>query len=154
MVKCVVECVVGCVTECMVERVVKCVFECMVGCMIECVVECMVKCVIKCMFECMVECMIKCMIGCMVECVVECMVKCVIQFEKVAFMNRSQQAPELLSKKGLTFLTPLLLRLRSTLSISYRWHGRSRLVTRGMCSSSPRLRILGCSKAEMANVRS
>ena len=134
MAECVVECVFGCVTECMVECVVKCVFECMVECMTECVVECTVKCVIKCM--------------------VECVVNGRFQLEKVAFMNRSQQAPELLSKKGLTFLTPLLLRLRSTLSISYRWHGRSRLVTRGMCSSSPRLRILGCSKAEMANVRS
>ena len=79
VVECVVECVVGCVTECMVECVVKCVFECMVGCMIECVVECMVKCVIKCM--------------------IECVVNCRFQFEKVAVMNRSQQAPELLSKK-------------------------------------------------------
>ena len=78
--ECVVECVVECVTECMVECVVKCVFECMVGCMIECVVECMVKCVIKCM--------------------IECVVNCRFQFEKVAVMNRSQQAPELLSKKS------------------------------------------------------
>ena len=47
------------------------------------------------MIECVVECMVKCVIKCMVECVVNCR----FQFEKVAFMNRSQQAPELLSKK-------------------------------------------------------
>ena len=57
------------------------------------------------MVECVVECVVGCVTECMVECVVECMVKCVIQFEKVAFMNRSQQAPELLSKKSDIFNT-------------------------------------------------